>query len=349
MNSSSRYRIGAVLIVVGLVLVAGSLALRSWGSRTTATPSGIAPPLSGAEKATLVRDGSTVAALPRAFREVTKAMAKAAASKTGSSLTTTRAGELLFEHPELTPLLKAVEHPTQVANSLTRGLRPARAATQAPVLSLADALLFFVLPGFLAVVLGAALRSRRFWAGAHVVAPALSLIVGMVVLVGVFAPIDSGSALWSDATGGGQQSSTVNPAAFQGDLSQLEAIYDDVVPALQYAGAAGRRVLEPEQAVQVLANDPRLQALNGFVTNFSELYGVGVLVTQQAASVSAAPDANRSMRLLDWGGLVAGVTLLLLSLMGERARRCTDITSTASEADFDDGQMVSAGIAGTSG
>jgi hypothetical protein len=340
-NLSRRHRIGAVLILVGLVLVAGSLALHSWGSRTTATPSGTAPALSAAERASLVRDGSTVASLPQAFREVTEAMADAAASKSGSSLSTTRAGELLFEHPELTPLLKAVEHPSLVANSLSRGLRPARKPTQAPLLSLPDDVLFFVLPGALAVLLGAALRSRRFWSGAQAFAPAVCLIAGAVVLVGIFAPIDSGSTLWSDVTGSGAQRSAVTPAALQGDLSQLESIYDDVVPALQYAGAAGRQVLEPGQAVQVLAEHPRLRALNGFVTDFSELYGVGVLITQQAASVSAAPDASRSMRWLDWSGLMAGLVLLLLSLLGLGARRRTGVAQPVPEVD--DSQVVSVG------
>ena len=69
---------------------------------------------------------------------------------------------------------------------------------------------------------------------------------------------------------------------------------------VQYAGASGHQVLNPESAVQVLADHPHLSALNGFVTNFSELYGVGVLITQQTAESSAAlgapPEASAGRR-----------------------------------------------------
>ena len=116
MRAPSRYLTGAILVLTGILLVAGSLALHSWGSKTVVTSSGIAPPLSSAERATLVRDGSTVSALPRALGEVTEAMSDAARSASGSPLSPTRAGDLLFEQPELTPLLHAVEHPRQVAD-----------------------------------------------------------------------------------------------------------------------------------------------------------------------------------------------------------------------------------------
>jgi protein-S-isoprenylcysteine O-methyltransferase Ste14 len=342
-NSSSRHLTGATLILTGLFLLVGALALQSWGSRTVVTSSGAAPPLTAAERAALVRDGSTISSLPLALGEVTQAMADAARSKSGSPLTTTRAGELLFEQPELTPLLHAVEHPAAVADSLKRGLRPARGT--AHVESLLDVLWCFVLPGVITVVLGVALRSRRFWARARGLAPILSVVIGTVVLAGVFAPIDSGSTLWSSATHGPLASSSqVNPSVFEVDLSQLEAVYDDIVPALQYAGATGRQVLDPESAVQVLADYRQLDALDRFVTDFSALYGVGVLITQEAAGLSEAPNGSQAMHWLGWIGLLAGLALLLVGLAGLVSRRREALAPSAAD---DDSHVVSAGMVGT--
>jgi hypothetical protein len=348
-HSSTRNLIGAILILAGVVLGAGSLALRSWGSRTVETSSGSAPPLSTTERGTLTRDGSDISSLPQAMREVPDAMVDAARADRGDPLDRTRASEILFEHPELSPLLKAVEHPTVVADSLAGGLRPVKAQTEVPLLPLGSTLLFFVVPGVLAVLLGAALRSRRLWSGAQRLAAALCLVAALVVLTGMFAPIDSGLAPWKALTQAtGQGAMPVSTSILQGDLSQLEEVYDDVVPALQYAGAVGHQVLNPEAAVQVLGESPHLAALNRFVTDFSALYGVGVLITQQQAGSSAAPNGSPAMRWLDWLGVFSALLFLSLGfaalLMRRRGRNVVTSSELADNADL----FVSAGIAGSS-
>jgi hypothetical protein len=334
MRPPSRYLVGGVLILTGVFLVVGSLALHSWGSRTVEAAGGIAPPLSADERSALVRDSSAVSNLPKALREVPYAMVDAARSKGVSPLSRTQAGELLFEHPELTPLLRAVEHPTAVADSLARGLGAPETA-EVPLVPLGIALLFFVAPGVLAVALGATLRSRRLWSGAQRLAPALCLVAGLVVVIGTLVPIDNGVAPSKGITQGASQGANdVDASVLQGDLSQLEQVYDDIVPALQYAGAMGHQVLDPESAVQVLVDDPHLSDLNGFVTNFSKLYGVGVLVTQEAAGSDASPNASQAMRWLAWVGLLSAAVFLSLGAASLSWRRRRDaITSPERAAD----------------
>jgi hypothetical protein len=324
----------------------GSLALHSWGSRTVVTQSGVAPPLSAAERSTLARDGSMILTLPRALREVPDAMSDAARSKAGSPLSRTRAAELLFEYPQLSPLLKAVEHPTEVADSLELGLQPASGSNQVPLVPLDEALLFFVVPGVLAVALGTALRSRRRWPIAQRIAPLVCVFAVLVVIAGIFAPIDNGVAPWNVVTDGALSSSNhASTSTLEYDLAQLEVVYDDIVPALQYAGAVGHQVLNPQSAVQVLVDYPHLSALSGFVTDFSTLYGVGVLISQQAAGSGAAPNASQAMHWLDWVGLLAAVLLLSLGA-GVTLMRRRDLVAT-STPDADDGLILQTGMAGS--
>jgi hypothetical protein len=236
--------------------------------------------------------------------------------------------------PQLSPLLHAIEHPTVLADSLAQGLRPARRGSEVPLLSFGDAFLFFVVPAGIAVILGTLLRSRRFGSGAKRVMAIPCVVCALIVLIGLFAPIDNGSAPFEGVIDGTSQDSVpVTPSALQGDLSQLQAIYDDIVPALQYAGAAGRRVLDPESAAQVLAENRGLMALDGFVTNFSELYGVGVLITQQAESSSANPNTADAMRWLDWLAVVAAAVFLLCGGAALAFRRRNSIAAPTREAD----------------
>jgi hypothetical protein len=149
----------------------------------------------------------------------------------------------------------------------------------------------------------------------------LCLVAGVAVLIGTFVPIDSGASPWSAASGSGGAHAPVSASSVQADLSTLEQVYDDVVPALQNAGAAGHQVIDPEAAVQLLASDPRTRALSRFVTNFSALYGIGVLLTQRAASSAADPAAYQAMQWLAWVGLLSALASLLVGVAASRGRR----------------------------
>jgi len=333
--NASRWRtaIGAVLIVAGSVLIAGSLALHAWGSTVSLTSGGSAPALSAAEQSALRLDRTTVQAVPQALREVPVAMAAAS----GSALTRTQAGEILFEHPELGALLRAIEHPGSVTGPLAEGLFPSAAQQSGePLLPVGTLLLFFVGPGVVAIGLGLALRSRKWADGAMRVAPVVGVIAGLVVFSGVVAPIDHGTAAWHalDQTSAASRS-VVNSNVVEADLGTLEQVYDDVVPALQLAGAAGRQVLDPQSAVAVLsAHD--LASLDRFVTDFNRLYGAGVLISQQAASVPETPSAPAAMRWLVWMGLVSGALLIGAGVTAGVIRRrelASAAVSSTSDAD----------------
>jgi hypothetical protein len=303
---------GALLIVLGAALIVGSLALHAWGGSASVSSVGAAPPLSPAELTTLAHDRSAVTSLPQALAEVPSAMVDAARSSAGSPLTRTSASELLFEHPELGALLRAIERPGATTTPLSSLLSTSTPRRGPPLLSTGAVVVVFVLPGLMLIALGLVLRSRR---GARWVTwgvPATCLAAGALLVVGLLVPDDGGTAP-IHALGGvaAAAPSPVSAGDVQTALSTLEQVYDDVVPALQIAGAAGRVVLDPQSAVAVLSTDHHLGALDDFVTNFTALYGVGVLVTQQAASRADGSDAPHAARGLAWLGLLAGLVLLL--------------------------------------
>jgi hypothetical protein len=320
MRGSRRSLVGGVLILVGVVLMAGSWALHASGSTAPVTSSGSAPPLSTIERLSLQHDRNAVAQLPDALRQVTLAMADAAGSGASTPLSTTKAGELLFEHPELTQLLKAVERPEATAQPLAQGLAtPTRASAGVGLLPTLPLVFFFVLPGALAVGLGLTLRRRADTTPTGRLVPALCLTAALVVLVGVAAPVDGGTAPWHALSGAGASGQgTESVGAVQNDLATLEQVYDDIVPALQIAGAAGRQVLTPQAAVATLAQSPRLADLNRFVTNFDQLYGAGILISQESAANASSPVTPGAMR---WLEVTAIVTALLLFGAGLDLRR----------------------------
>jgi hypothetical protein len=311
-----RELMGALLILAGVALIAGSLALHSWGTSNPPTSSGAAPPLTTLERQSLQRDRSAVVKLPQALAEIPAAMVDASRSPAGTQLTRTQASELLFEHPELGQLLRAVEKPDVIAAPLTDGLT-ARTSSPAgpPLLPTKSLVLFFIVPGVLSVGLGLVLRSRRWSPTAVRVAPLAALVAGAVVLVGLFAPGDGGPAPWRAIAGAAANSRpVVNVAEVQNHLSTLEQVYDDVVPALQIAGAAGHQVLSPQSAAAVLSGNTRLVDLDRFVTDFNALYGTGILISQEAASSQASTPQPHAVRGLAWLGLIAGSVLTLLGL-----------------------------------
>ncbi len=269
-------------------------------------------PLSSVEVKALQHDRSAVRSLPQALREVPDAMVDAATSSAGSALSRTEASELLFEHPELGPLLRAVERPRATASPLSSLLSKPASNSGPGLISTASTIVFFVLPGLVAVGLGLALRTRRGEGQRTRSAAVTCVVAGSLVLVGLLLPIGGGEAPLH-AIGGGTTGapSVVSASDVQGALATLEQVYDDVVPALQIAGAAGRIALDPQTAVAVLGADPPLEALNHFVTDFNALYGAGVLITQQAAFTETDSVAPHAMRGLAWLALTSGLLLLL--------------------------------------
>jgi hypothetical protein len=312
---------GGCLIVLGAGLIVGSLALHAWGGSTSSDAVGTAPPLSSVELTALAHDRAAVTSLPRAFGEVPNAMVDAARSSAGTPLDRTAASEILFEHPELGPLLMAVERPSATAAPLASLLSPAAPPNGPPLLSNGLVVVVFVLPGLAALGLGLALRSRRGGRWVTRAGPITCLVAGALLTVGLLVPDDGGAAP-IHALGGvaAAAPSAVTAPDVQGALATLEQVYDDVVPALQIAGAAGRVVLDPQSAVAVLGADRHLRALNGFVTNFNALYGVGVLVTQQAASRAETSVAPHAMRGLVWLGLGAALAFLVVGVTGASRR-----------------------------
>lgn len=313
--------VGALFIVFGATLIVGSLALHAWGGSNADSPVGDAPPLSSIELSTLAHDRPIVLSLPQAFREVPSAMVDAAHSPAGQSLSRTQASELLFEHPELGQLLKAIERPAATVAPLSTLLsdRPPRSGPL--LLSTWLVVVFFGIPGLLAITLGLALRSRRGVRWVNRAVPVTCLVAGALLAVGLLVPDDGGTAPIHVLGGfSAAAPSTVGAAAVQDTLATLEQVYDDVVPALQVAGAAGRVVLDPQSAVGILGKDSHLRALDTFVTNFNALYGVGVLVTQQAASRATSSADPHAMQDLVWLGLVAGLLLLVIGVVGNGRR-----------------------------
>jgi hypothetical protein len=340
-SARSHYLAGALLIVLGVLLVAGSTALHAWGASNPPTSSGDAPPLTGAEQRALQHDRSAVATLPEAFREVPTAMADAAHSASGSPLSRTHASELLFEHPELGQLLKAIERPDALTSPLARGLAAQNASRNHQLLIPDTSLLaFFVVPGVVLIGLGLALRTRPRSLRAGRAVPWVCVLAGVAVLVGLLVPGGSAPAPWhAFARAPVASDADINTGVIQDRLATLEQVYDDVVPALQIAGAAGRQVLDPQSAVAVLSGNTHLVALDHFVTNFNSLYGAGVLISQQSASSSKGSLAPHAMRGLAWLGLVAGLVLMLAGFVW-RDRRRHHVGDD--DAPVDDGDIVGA-------
>jgi hypothetical protein len=307
---STRHRglIGAVLVILGVALVAGPLALHAARQHAVA-PAASAPPLTGAEQAALERDRSVVASLPRALSQVPAAMVDAARSKSGTPLDRAQAIGLLSAHPELAALYGAVEAPHAIAGPLARGLGSPTQSVGAPTLGLGDLLIFFGVPGLLLVLVGMLLRTRAATPlpGVGLV---MVLVAGALVLTGVFAPLDNGTSVWSGAASATRGTGTVTAQSVEQSLARLQQVYDDIVPALQTAGAAGRQVLDPQSAAQRIATDRHLGALNQFVTNFSALYGAGILITQKLDSTPSGASSSPSLRWLAWPGLPVGLGLL---------------------------------------
>jgi hypothetical protein len=309
MSSRARGLIGAVLIVLGVALVAVPFALRSLAGQSAATSPASAPPLTAVERTTLDRDRSVVSSLPKALAEIPSAMADAARSKDVSPLVRSEALRLLTLHPELSVLLEAVRNPGTVANSLIRGINSPDRPPKQPVPGVGDLLVFLALPGVLTATLGTLIR-RRSTTPFPSAAPLVVLLAGALLLVGVFAPLDNGNSAWSNAMSTGTSSSTVSAQSVEQSLATLEQVYDGIVPALQIAGAAGRQVLDPESALQRIAGDPHLRALNQLVTNFSALYGAGILITQEIDASPSTPAPPLADSALAWFGLVAGLALI---------------------------------------
>ena len=119
-------------------------------------------------------------------------------------------------------------------------------------------------------------------------------------------------------------------ASFSPSYFPAGAGFDGNAYSLQFSGANREGTAATIALDEALAGSPT----DGYPfssttienkTNFSELYGVGVLITQQAAGSSAAPNAAPAMRWLDWMGIFAAVIFLSLGATVLVSRRRRDV------------------------
>ena len=313
-----------VLTVAGLFLVVAPQLVAARARGTSAGAAGRATPLSPLERAALDRGQVAAASLPAALASVPTAVVDAARTGRHPVVTTpAQAMSLLAGHAELAALTAASRNPAALAGDLTNRLAAAgRSPEPPPAPSVPFLLLTTGAPGCVATAAGLALalaiamgrppprRAMR----------RLPAVVAVVAIGALFLPaLPGGSSVWAAAGSAptpGPGSSTA-ASAVGADLTSLQTVYGEIVPAVQLGAATSGKGLSAGQAVGVILADPRLVPLQRLIVGLPNLYGAGVLAMKAATATGAAPAAAAHARA-ELPAVVIGpaLALLLIPLLG---------------------------------